>query len=150
MNIVFKKIWKDYGFFQVEIFVQNKWTYNAIRTYIEEEMIVELSNAINKFVEKGEKCCWEYGEKGSETNPYIMLEFISMDNFGKIKMDVYMDAMKYDYNENEESNYCISFPLKTEKELLKNFAMNLSFINDGDVGTVIELNKPFDTWLRQE
>lgn len=135
-SLSIKKVWKDYNFFEIEVYALSELISAKARSYTTKEAIENLSSHLIVFPETpDDRYIWESGTKGDDYTPYISLEFWCDDSCGHLIIEVYMEID--DGGSYNRHNCC--FFVKTEVGLLNTFGHKLSELATADVGFSVTL-----------
>ena len=134
-NIIFKRIWQDEGFYEIEVQAQNKVISASTNFYVVDEDIAKLSKELLAFP-FGEKkeILWEITEfQNGPKN--ISLHIFLTDKVGHIAIEIYM-LLKDDF---EMKRHNCFFLVSTEIGVLNRFGQRLIGLNKPVIGKSVSL-----------
>lgn len=90
--LVIERIWEDVDFYEISITVNGVDVNVMMLTYINDEMIMELSDAMNEVgTGKLQEYFWECGQDIENVTSYAAMKIYRFNRVGKIAIDVILD-----------------------------------------------------------
>jgi hypothetical protein len=135
--MILKKIWEDDNLIEIELTCISSVVTTRSRIYVCDDLIDELADQINHFLE-GEKkeIVWQNEKKGNQSPPCIILHFLNKDARGHILVEVFLEID--DGGDFAKHNCC--FYINTEHGLLMNFVNKLERLKSKSKMCEIQLN----------
>ena len=77
-NIIFKKVWQDDNLIELEISASCEFASAYQSCYVEDKVLLEISNRIQKYIDNcNESCYLEFGKKGRKLYTGILYVHIT-------------------------------------------------------------------------
>ena len=88
-NIIFKKVWQDDNLIELEISASCEFASAYQSCYVEDKVLLEISNRIQKYIDNcNEPCYLEFGKKEGNYTPAFSMCILLADTFGHVQVEV--------------------------------------------------------------
>ena len=134
-NIIFKRIWQDEDFYEIEVQAQNKVISASANFYVVDEDLARLSKELTDFpFGSNKEIVWELPNiEGSPRE--LSLRIFLKDKLGHVKIEIYMVLKNYD----EPERYNCFFSVSTEIGVLNRFGQRLIGLNKPVIGKSVSM-----------
>lgn len=134
-NIIIEKKWNDEELIEIKISVKSEFISIYQECYISESDLVKDAEYILEYIEKPEKECYvECGNKSGNFTPAFSMNFLPIDIYGHIKIEMDMEIA-----DNSTRSHRCSFYVHSEIGLVEQFAYKILMLVKSEVGYQIAL-----------
>ena len=135
-NIIFKKVWQDDNLIELEISASCEFASAYQSCYVEDKVLLEISNRIQKYIDNcNESCYLEFGKKEGNYTPAFSMCILPVDTSGHMQVEVDIEIA-----DNDTRLHRCCFYVKSELGLIERLGISLKNLVTALEGETVLLN----------